>query len=191
MQSLESNALEPTRKELAEMTVGQRFVRLLPVFGLPILTVLLILFFSIILPDTFPTMLNLRSILGDKAIIAMLSLAAMVPMMAGRIDLTVGYGIVLWHILAISLQVDYGLPWWFVVAVVIGCGLVAGKHRGQAGVLSRHIRLELLVLKRCPTLLLLLLCLLQVAPVAERVRDKLRPDRIDLSKHLDRLRPVL
>ena len=41
---------------------------------------------------------------GDKAIIAILSLAAMIPMMAGRIDLTVGYGIVLWHILAIALQ---------------------------------------------------------------------------------------
>ena len=47
----------------------------------------------------------MRSILADKAIIALLSLAAMLPMMAGRIDLTVGFGIVLWHILAISLQV--------------------------------------------------------------------------------------
>ena len=27
------------------------------------------------------------------------------------IDLTVGYGIVLWHILAISLQTKYGVPW--------------------------------------------------------------------------------
>ena len=32
----------------------------------------------------------------------------MIPMAAGRIDLTVGYGIVLWHILAISLQTLYG-----------------------------------------------------------------------------------
>ena len=32
-------------------------------------------------------------------------------MMAGRIDLTVGFGIVMWHILAISLQVQYGVPW--------------------------------------------------------------------------------
>ena len=47
-------------------------------------------------------MINLRSILGDKAIIAILSLAAMVPMVTGKIDLTVGFGIVLWHILAIS-----------------------------------------------------------------------------------------
>ena len=43
--------------------------------------------------------------------IAILSLAAMIPMMAGRIDLTVGYGIVLWHILAIALQTKYGIDW--------------------------------------------------------------------------------
>jgi ribose transport system permease protein len=55
----------------------------------------LIVLFSILLPDTFPTKLNVRAILSDKAIIAMLSLAAMIPMVAGRIDLTVGYGIVL------------------------------------------------------------------------------------------------
>ncbi len=38
-------------------------------------------------------------------------LAVMIPMVAGKIDLTVGYGIVLWHILAISLQTKYGFPW--------------------------------------------------------------------------------
>ena len=53
-------------------------------------------------------MLNLRSILSDKSIIALLSLAAMIPMMTGKIDLTVGYGIVLWHILAIALQIQLG-----------------------------------------------------------------------------------
>ena len=66
-------------------------------------------------------MLNLRSILGDKAIIAILSLAAMIPMMAGRIDLTVGYGIVLWHILAIALQTQLGLPWPLAVLIVLVC----------------------------------------------------------------------
>ena len=73
MQSTKSNALEPSRFELAQMSNGRKVVRLLPVYGIPILTVVLILFFSLILPDTFPTMLNLRSILGDKAIIAILS----------------------------------------------------------------------------------------------------------------------
>ena len=110
MQSIKSNALEPTRPELAGLTRWQAIGRILPVYGLPILTLLLIIFFSILLPDTFPTALNVRSILSDKAIIAMLSLAATLPMMAGRIDLTVGFGIVMWHILAISLQVKFGDP---------------------------------------------------------------------------------
>jgi ribose transport system permease protein len=130
MQSLESNALEPTRSELRGLSRGEIVRRLLPVYGLPILTVILIILFSILLPDTFPTMLNLRSILSDKAIIAMLSLAAMLPMMAGRIDLTVGYGIVLWHILAISLQTKMGLSWEAAVVLVLVAGAVTGLING-------------------------------------------------------------
>lgn len=130
MQSLKSNALEPTKTELASLEGRQKWMRLLPIYGLPILTVVLIILFSILLPRTFPTMLNLRSILGDKAIIALLSLAAMVPMMAGRIDLTVGYGIVLWHIMAIALQVQLGLSWPMAVVVVLIMGCVLGLMNG-------------------------------------------------------------
>jgi ribose transport system permease protein len=131
MQSLRSSALEPTALELEPLTPAQRFARLVPVYGLPILTVLLIVFFSLILPHTFPTMLNLRSVLGDKSIIALLSLAAMVPMMAGRIDLTVGYGIVLWHILAIALQTQLGLPWPLAVLAVLLLGALLGLVNGM------------------------------------------------------------
>jgi ribose transport system permease protein len=90
----------------------------------------LIVFFSLILPDSFPTALNARSILSDKAVIALLALAAMVPMMAGRVDLTIGFGIVLWHILAISLQVQYHVPWPLACVVVILCGGIAGLING-------------------------------------------------------------
>ena len=131
MQSLKSNALEPTRSELAALSRGQAIVRVLPIYGLPILTVLLIAFFSFLLPESFPTAINARSILSDKAIIALLSLAAMVPMMAGRIDLTIGFGIVMWHILAISLQVQYGFPWPLACLVVVLGGASAGLINGM------------------------------------------------------------
>ena len=130
MNSIQSDALEPTRDEVAGLSVGQRMIRLAPVYGLVILTVFLIILFSILLPNTFPTVLNLRAIVSDKAIIAMLSLAAMIPMVAGRIDLTVGYGIVLWHILAISLQVNYGVPWPIAVLIVIALGAITGVLNG-------------------------------------------------------------
>ncbi|MEL6210504.1 MAG: ABC transporter permease, partial [Pseudomonadota bacterium] len=80
--------------------------------------------------ENSPMILNLRSIVSDKAIIALLSLGAMIPMAAGRIDLTVGYGIVLWHILAISLQTMLGLPWPIAVAVVLMLGAFTGFLNG-------------------------------------------------------------
>ncbi|MGZ2486623.1 ribose transport system permease protein [Rhizobium pisi] len=130
MQSIESTALEPTKSEMAGLSTGQKIGRLIPVYGLVILTVGLIVIFSILLPDTFPTVLNVRSIVSDKAIIALLSLAAMIPMASGRIDLTVGYGIVLWHILAISLQTAYGLPWPVAVLIVLALGVFTGFING-------------------------------------------------------------
>ena len=130
MAGIESTALEPTRSEMAHLSFVQKVIRLLPVYGLVVLTVLLILIFSIMLPQTFPTVLNLRSIISDKAIIALLSLAAMIPMAAGRIDLTVGYGIVLWHILAISLQTMFGIPWPVVVLIVLALGSLSGFLNG-------------------------------------------------------------
>ena len=130
MPGIDSNAVEPTKDELRGLSIGQKLIRLAPTYGLVILMVGLILFFSVLLPNTFPTLLNLRSILSDKANIALLSLAAMIPMVAGRIDLTVGYGIVLWHILAISLQTVYGLPWPVAVAVVLILGIIVGALNG-------------------------------------------------------------
>ncbi len=130
MQSIKSNALEPTRSELAGLSRWRQIGRILPVYGLPIITLLLIIFFSLLLPRTFPTYLNFRSILADKAIIALLSLAATLPMMAGRIDLTVGFGIVMWHILAIGLQVKYGVPWPIAILIVLACAALVGLING-------------------------------------------------------------
>ena len=46
-------------------------------------------------------------------------------MAAGKIDLTIGFGIVLWHILVISLQLNYHMPWQLAVVIVLllGAGL--------------------------------------------------------------------
>src|SRR5258706_6260380 len=110
MQSLKSNALEPTRSELATLSRGQAIVRLLPIYGLPILTVALIMFFSLLLPESFPTAINARSILSDKSIIALLALAAMVPMMAGRTYLTICFELALWQMLAMRPHIQDTVP---------------------------------------------------------------------------------
>lgn len=130
MNSIESNALEPTKAELRGLSLAARIARQLPVYGLPILTLALIALFSLTLSETFPTLLNLRSIVADKSIIALLSLAVTIPMACGKIDLTVGYGIVLWHILAISLQSWFGLPWPLAVLAVLLLASTVGLLNG-------------------------------------------------------------
>ena len=111
MQSIKSNALEPTRSELAG-AVALASDRP-PAAGLrpadPDRPADHLLLAAPAATPSRPTSTS-RSILADKAIIALLSLAATLPMMAGRIDLTVGFGIVMWHILAIGLQVKYRRP---------------------------------------------------------------------------------
>jgi ribose transport system permease protein len=130
MQSLKSTALEPTAPELAGLTRWRAAARILPVYGLPILALALAVFFSILLPDSFPTTLNIRSILSDKGIVVLLSLGVMLPMMTGRIDLTIGFGIIMWHILAISLQVWYHVPWPLAILVVLLCSALSGLING-------------------------------------------------------------
>jgi ribose transport system permease protein len=130
--SIRATALEPDPSFDTAHTLGLlgRIGRQMPVYGLPVLTIGLIVLFSILLPESFPTLFNLRSILSDKSVIALLALAATIPMMTGKIDLTVGYGIVLWHILAISLQTQFGLSWPAAVAVVLLCGALFGVLNG-------------------------------------------------------------
>ena len=126
--SLQSDALEPTRAELSGLSGAERVQRYLPVYGLPIIGIGLILLFSVLFPATFPTIANANALIDNKAIVALLSLAVLAPMAAGKIDLTVGFGIVLWHILVISLQLNYHIPWPFAVVLVLllgaGLGLV-------------------------------------------------------------------
>ncbi len=129
--SIRSTALEPDAGIDGEVvSVKQRLIRAVPSYGLVFLTIALAILFSVLLPNTFPTLFNLRSILSDKSIIALLALAAMIPMITGKIDLTVGYGIVLWHILAISLQTRYNVPWPIAILIVLSCAALFGMLNG-------------------------------------------------------------
>jgi ribose transport system permease protein len=127
-----------TREPVAEpgrMTVpGPRdlipSLRFLSVYGLPLLLVALIVGFSILLPTTFPTLFNARSILSDKSTVALLALAAVFPMATNHWDLSVAYVLCLGHVLAIGLQVYSGLPWPVAAAIVISMGALVGVING-------------------------------------------------------------
>jgi ribose transport system permease protein len=99
-------------------------------YGLLLVTVVLIGFFSLLLPSTFPTSLTFRSILSDKSIVAFVALAQMIPLATNKFDLSVGYAVGLAHILSIGLQVNAGIPWPMAVILVCAIGTVVGIING-------------------------------------------------------------
>lgn len=107
------------------------FMQVLTRYGLVILMLLLIIGFSLT-TKTFFTKATLAAILTTKSTFAILALAATVTMIVGKIDLNVGFGIVMWHILPIVFIANLGLPWPLACLLVL---LIAGLFGMFNGIL--------------------------------------------------------
>lgn len=142
---------DPAVREAGPASMGRRsaahrylrgrlgLAHLLSTHGLLILMIALIAVFTALLPDTFPTTFNARSILANESITAFASLAVMVPLAAGQYDLSVGFVLGLAGVLAIGLQVNSGAPW--EVAVLVG--VLSGAGVGLInGLLIAFVRID-------------------------------------------------
>ncbi|MDR1520004.1 MAG: ABC transporter permease [Planctomycetota bacterium] len=98
-------------------------------YSLLLLSIALIVMFSLT-TRSFASMLTLQAILASKSKIALLALAATVAMIVGKIDLNVGFGVVLWHILTITFQVWYKIPWPAACLLVLLIAAVYGLING-------------------------------------------------------------
>lgn len=99
-------------------------------YGLLALTALLFLIFSLALPRTFPTLDTVDAILSTQSIPAVLALAAMVPIVTGSFDLSLGYGLGLAHVMVMQLVVNNGWRWPLACLAVILGGAVVGVLNG-------------------------------------------------------------
>ncbi len=99
------------------------------VWGLLVLLIILIVLFSALKPDTFPTYFNFRSIINNKAIQALLALAVFLPMTANHFDLSVGFLLGISQVFVIGLQ-GQGLSWPEAAALVLLLGAFVGLCNG-------------------------------------------------------------
>lgn len=106
-------------------------------WGLLVLTVIVFGLFAVLLPGTFPTATNLRAILTNQSIPAILALAATIPIVTGRFDLSIGYGIGLAHVIAMALLVKLSLPWPLVAVIILAIGVTVGLANGFLVELAR------------------------------------------------------
>ena len=77
-------------------------------YGLFVLLVALTVFFSVVENESFATWNNYRSILDNQTIVVLLALAAMVPLIVGRFDLSVASVLSISHVFAVGLIVKQG-----------------------------------------------------------------------------------
>jgi ribose transport system permease protein len=99
-------------------------------YGLPALAVGLFALFSFLLPNTYPTSSNLRAILSNQSIPALLALGAMIPIVTAKFDLSMGYTLGLSHIVVMYLLVNSTLPWIFICLIAIFGSAVVGLVNG-------------------------------------------------------------
>lgn len=123
-----------------------KHVRLLTVrfagWALPTILVLFIGLFSVLKPDSFPTLLTLNTLLRSESVAAILAIALIFPLVVGEFDLSVGANLGLGAILTTGLTSQNMLP----LAPAIVCAILAGGLVGAAnGLLIAEVGINALV----------------------------------------------
>jgi ribose transport system permease protein len=111
----------PTRG--ASLALLERYFLLL-LFGAVIVA------FSIKLPDSFATVLNFRNIVGNQAVLAILSVSAIIPLTGGQFDLSIGTVLGLTSIATASALSRFSLPLWAAMFVGPALGAAIGLFNG-------------------------------------------------------------
>lgn len=98
-------------------------------YGLLVLLLVLIVVFGAINPLFF-TADNFTVILGARAGLVILAMAAIPPLIAGKFDLSIGATMGVASIFAASMMSEHGLPLWLSVVLTLLLGMVIGLLNG-------------------------------------------------------------
>lgn len=102
--------------------------------GLVLLVV--IVGFSLIKPDTFPTVTNLKLVLNQTAVGAIFAAGVSIALVAGQYDLSVGVTLALAGVVGADVS-NLGVPWWIATLAACGTGVVVGLGNGAIVVGAR------------------------------------------------------
>ncbi len=109
---------------------GATALHLLSRFGLPLFLLILLLFFSLERPDSFPTTDNLRGIVDDQSVIIVAALGVMLTLIVGEFDLSIAANLTLANVLVIGLSERQDLPVALGIVLAIGASMAVGLLNG-------------------------------------------------------------
>lgn len=89
--------------------------------------IVLFIAFSIWMPGTFNSLLNIRTLLGSQAVLVVASMAVLIPIVAGDYDMSVAATLTVVNIAVAKLNVDLGVPigWCILIGLLIGAAVGA------------------------------------------------------------------
>lgn len=126
------------------MSIGQRIVVEAERFGLVGMLAFVVILFSV-LPETsatFPSSANFENITGNQSVLAVIALAAIVPLVCGQFDISVAS--ILSFSTVITAQAVSG--WGFAIPLAILAGILAGGLVGAVnGFLVAKVRVNSLI----------------------------------------------
>ena len=101
-------------------------------FALVWLLIAMIIFFSVYSKTSgvFLTTANIRDVVGNESVIAIAALAALIPLVALRFDISIGAVLGGSSVLVASLTVNSGWDLWPAVIAAVGAGVVVGAISG-------------------------------------------------------------
>jgi len=107
-------------------------LRILEAWAMPLLTVLVIVFFSLnpASSTAFPSINNINVILGSIAVVALVAIAALFPLISGYFDFSLGAVAVMSQVLCAGLMAKAGLPLWAAIIIPIIIGGLVGVVNG-------------------------------------------------------------
>jgi ribose transport system permease protein len=115
----------------AEQPVGHRgWLGVLERYSLLGLLLTTIVVFSLLEPDLFPTGANFRATMASQAVLAIAALAAMIPLLAGQFDLSIGANLGLTAVVFAAAVGRYDVPLVVAIVLAIGVGALVGLING-------------------------------------------------------------
>jgi ribose transport system permease protein len=91
---------------------------------------LIVVIFSLWIPNLFLDMTTARSVASAQTIVAILAIAATITLASGAFDVSIGAVANLSTVVAVALQTLYGWGMWASIAVALSIGLVVGTING-------------------------------------------------------------
>lgn len=110
----------------------------LAAYGAVVVLIVMVIVFSILIPDTYPTWRNAKAILTSESTVLMVSLGLLVPAVVGEFDLSVGSMVAFSSIEMALLSASMAWPLALVIVLLsaVAIGLVSGLLVVKLGVSS-------------------------------------------------------